>query len=412
MRARRFGAALVTLAVLSGLAAPPPAQAAEPIRIGFIAPLTGIFAQVGKDMLEGLQLGLDQAGYQTAGRKIQLIAEDTEGQTATALAKYRKLTAQDRIDVLVGVLLVNTGYALMPFIERDQLPTLYLTTPDDVTKRRRAQFILRTTFAASQPMHAFGDYVAKVVKYKRVATIAIDNGYGHEQAGGFQSVFEANGGKVVQKLWYPLNALDFAPYIAQIRRDVDAVLAVNVGAQAIRFFQQYNNSTLKGKVPLLTSGVTTDVVHLRTLKLEPVGVVSALNWAPAVKNPANDEFVKLARTKLDKEPSLYHMSMYSAARWILEGARLLKGEVSNRKAFLDGIRSAAETIPDPRGPLKLDEYGNPTQNIYVFKTEAVDGRSQNVVLHTYPMVSQFWTWSPEEFLKRPAYSRDFPPVSD
>ena len=41
----------------------------------------------------------------------------------------------------------------------------------------------------------------------------------------------------------------------------------------------------------------------------------------------------------------------------------------------------------------------------------MDGRLQNSVIHTYPMVSQFWTWSPEEFLKRPAYSRDYPSVS-
>ena len=391
---------------------PPSARADETIRVGFMGPLTGIFAQVGKDMLEGLQLGLDSAGGQVAGRKIELIAEDNEGQTATAIAKYRKLTTQDRIDVLVGLLLVNTGYALAPSIERDQLPTLYLTTPDDLTKRRRAQWILRSSFAASQPMHAFGDYAARVLKYRRVATIALDNGYGHEQTGGFQKVFEGHGGKVVQKLWYPLNALDFAPYIAQIRRDVDAVLAVTVGAQAIRFFQQYDTSTLKGKVPLITSGVTTDVVHLRALTTEPVGVVSALNWAPALDNPANVEFVKLVQTKVGKVPSLYHMCMYSAGRWIVEGARLVNGDVADRKKFLAGIRRAAETIPDPRGPLKFDEYGNPTQNIYILKAELEGERPRNAVLHTYPTVSQFWTWSAEDFLKQPAYGRDYPPPSE
>jgi branched-chain amino acid transport system substrate-binding protein len=32
------------------------------------------------------------------------------------------------------------------------------------------------------------------------------------------------------------------------------------------------------------------------------------------------------------------------------------------------------------------------------------------VIHTYPAVSQFWTYKPEEFLKNPPYSRDYPPV--
>ena len=38
------------------------------------------------------------------------------------------------------------------------------------------------------------------------------------------------------------------------------------------------------------------------------------------------------------------------------------------------------------------------------------GRLQNTVIHTYPMVSQFWTYKPEEFLKTPQYDRSYPPV--
>jgi branched-chain amino acid transport system substrate-binding protein len=404
----------IVLAILSFTAGVAPASAApagEPIRIGFMAPLSGVFAQAGRDMLAGFQLGLEQAGYAVAGRKIELIVEDNEGQTATAVAKYRKLVTQDRIHLLAGILLVNTGYALVPLIERDQLPTLYLTTPDDLTKRRRVKWILRTNFAASQPMHAFGDYVANQLKYKRVATIALDNGFGHEQIGGFQAVFEANGGKVVQKLWYPLNALDFAPYLAQIRRDVDAVVSVNVAAQAVRFMQQYDTSALKGKVAHVGSGVGTDAGVLRALGREPIGVVSNLLWSAALPNAANQAFLKLVEPKVGKSPSYFTAIMYSAARWTVEGARLVNGDVDKRDTFLAAIKKAAETIEDPRGPIKFDEYNNPTENIYILRTDEVDGRLQNSVIHTYPMVSQFWTWSPEEFLKRPPYSRDYPPVS-
>jgi len=63
----------------------------------------------------------------------------------------------------------------------------------------------------------------------------------------------------------------------------------------------------------------------------------------------------------------------------------------------------------PRGPVEMDAYGNPTQNIYVRKVERVGGTLQNTVIHTYPSVSQFWKYNPEEFLKQPVYSREFPP---
>jgi len=231
----RVVALVLALVLLTAVATP----AADPIRVGFMGPLSGIFAQAGKDMLDGLKMGLEAGGGQVAGRKIELIEEDTEGNPATAQAKYRKLVQQDKIHVLTGILLANIGYALVPPIERDELPSLFLTTPDDLTKRRPPKWILSSNFAASQPMHALGDYAAKTLKFKRVAALAMDNPFGHECIGGFQRVFEDAGGRVVQKTWVPLNAMDFAPYLGQVPRDVDALVQVFVAGQAVRFAKQY-----------------------------------------------------------------------------------------------------------------------------------------------------------------------------
>lgn len=82
--------------------------------------------------------------------------------------------------------------------------------------------------------------------------------------------------------------------------------------------------------------------------------------------------------------------------------------IGNR--LLAALKKASETTEDPRGPIKLDEYGNPTENVYIVKVEKVGGRLQNTIIHTYPMVSQFWTYKPEEFLKTPVYERNYPPV--
>src|SRR5215510_4655859 len=70
-RSSRLVRTLAALALASCVAGgADTAWAAETIRVGFMAPLTGIFAQAGKDMLEGLKLAFEQIGYQTAGRKI------------------------------------------------------------------------------------------------------------------------------------------------------------------------------------------------------------------------------------------------------------------------------------------------------------------------------------------------------
>ena len=402
----RAGVPALALALL----ATGPVAAAEAIRVGYLGPLTGIFAQAGKDMLDGFKMAFEQAGYQAGGRKIELIEEDDEGNPATAQAKYRKLVTQDRIHVLAGILLSNIGYALVPPIERDRVPALFLTTPDDLTKRRPTKYILRTNFSASQPMHALGDYAAKTLKYKRVAVIAMDNAFGYEGIGGFQRVFEDAGGRVAQKVWVPLNAMDFAPYLSQVPGDVDAVVQVFVAGQAVRFAKQYGESALRGKVPLIGTGVFSDQSSLGGMGDEAIGHVGALIWAPTLANPANRVFMQLAEPKIKRTPSYFHAVMYSAGRWILEAARSLDGNVEDRDRLLAALRKASETTEDPRGPIKLDEYGNPTENVYIVRVEKVGGRLQNTVIHTYPMVSQFWTYRPEEFLKTPAYDRSFPPV--
>ena len=397
-------------AALLLLLAGTPAAAAEPIRIGFMAPASGLFAQAGKDMLDGMRLGLEEAGFQAAGRKIELIAEDDEGNNSTAVAKYRKLVEYDHVHVFAGVLLVNIGYGLAPMIDRDQIPSVFLTTPDDLTKRRRTKWMIRAALSASQPMHAMGDYAYRVLGYRKVVELAADNGYGQEQMAGFQRVFEDLGGKVVQKIWVPVNAQDFAPYINQLPRDVDAVVTCFFAGQAVRFLRQYAESGLRGKIPLIGSGTTVEDSILRALGDEAEGYVGAMTWAPTVDTPANRTFVKWASARLGRTPSYYHAFMYSAARWIVEAAGRVQGHVEDRARFLAAIRQAAEG-QDIRGPIRIDEFGNPTQNVYILKTEKSDGAMQNTVVYTYPMVSQFWTYKPEEFLRAPAYDRNYPPVT-
>jgi len=78
--------------------------------------------------------------------------------------------------------------------------------------------------------------------------------------------------------------------------------------------------------------------------------------------------------------------------------------VEDRAAFREALRSVR--VADlPRGPMRLDEYGSPIENVYVRKVERVNGELQNTVVDTFPDVSQFWTYNPADYLARPLYSR-------
>jgi branched-chain amino acid transport system substrate-binding protein len=398
--------ALVCAAALLRAQAP-----ADPIRIGFIVPLSGPFAQNGRDILNGFLLLLDEAGYRAGGRQIQLIVEDDEAIPAVTLTKARKLVESDRVHLMAGTLLASSGYALAPYVDAQQIPMVYpVVSSDDLTQRRRSKWIVRTGWTSSQPNHAFGEYAYRTLGYRSVATIALDYAFGWESVGGFQRTFEAEGGRVVQKMWTPISVHDFAPYLAQISRDVDAVYALFLGRTALQFMRQYAEYGLKARVPLIGSGTTTDESVLPFMGDEAIGAVTSLQYSAALDTPDNRRFASAYRRRYNKTASYYAESMYTGGKWVLAAVEALGGRVEDRAELLDALR-AAQPTGLPRGPVELDEYGNPIQNIYIRRVERVNGELQNSVIATIPRVSQFWKFNPAEYLRLPLYSRRVVPGS-
>jgi len=406
----RLVASAVLLLLVAALVAPlgAPAQSA-PIKIGFLAPLTGPFAQIGKDMVNGNQLYLAEIGGQVAGRKIEVVVEDDEGNPATALNKSRKLVDQDKVAIVTGGMLANVGYALQPYIDGQKIPATFpVIAADDLTQRKPAKWIVRTGWSTSQPMHPFAEWVLKNTKYRKIAAIGMDYAFGYEIIGGFQQVFEEGGGQIVQRIWAPLNTNDFAPFLAQLRRDSDAVLALFTGRLALQFLKQYQEAGLKDKLPLLGGGTITDETVLPQMGDEAIGVITALHYSQALDNPTNAKFNKAFEASAGKIASYYSEATYTNARWIVEAIKAVNGKVEDRDAFLAALRKV-DLKETARGPLKVDDFGNPIQNIYIRKVERVGGKLQNTVIATYPGVSQFWKYKPDEYMKRPLYSRDYPP---
>ena len=402
--------ALVTVVLALLVAAGATLAQAPPIKIGFVTSLTGVAAQAGKDMVDGLTMYLEETKYQMGGRKVELIVEDDQGRPDTALAKLRKVVEHDQVHIVAGVLFGHLGYALAPKIEAYKIPGLItVAASDDLTQRLKYKWIVRTGWASSQPSHPFGEYAAKTLGHKKVAVIASDYAFAWEVVGGFQKTFEESGGQIVQKLWVPLGAMDISPYIARLKRDADAVFTMIAGASTIQFFKQYQDAGLTGKIPLIGGGPAVDEALLPQMGDEALGVITPLIYSAALDTPVNRKFVKDYRAKFGKVPSYFSETNYTSGRWISEAVKAVGGKVEDREAFLAALRKV-EIGDAVRGPVRLDAYGNPVQNVYIRKVERnKDGELQNTVILTVPNVSQFWKYSPEEYVKQPLYQRDVPP---
>jgi branched-chain amino acid transport system substrate-binding protein len=379
-----------------------------PIKIGFITSLSGAAKPQATEMVNGIQLYLESVHYKLAGHPVLLLVENDGGDPATAMEKVRKLVDQDHVQVLDGLILANVGYSVAPLVDKLRVPTIYaVSAGDDLTQRQHHEWVVRTGWNSSMPSLPFGDWVLHTLHYKRVATLGMDYAFGWEVVGGFQKAFEDSGGQVVQKLWAPLGFTDFTNYINGLHKDADAVFINSFGTAAVIVDKQYKQ--LGPKLPMIGGGTSFDESVLRGLGDEAIGAISPMPYSAALETPANKKFVTAYRAKYQgQDPSWFAECGYTSGMFIDKAVQSLKGDLSSPKQFLDAIKSV-QLSDAPRGPVRLDSTGNPIENIYVRKVERKNGRLQNTVIHTFKNVSQFWTYKPEEYLKQPAYSRNYPP---
>ncbi|MGI4792957.1 MAG: ABC transporter substrate-binding protein, partial [Janthinobacterium lividum] len=325
------------------------------------------------------------------------------------LQKARRLVEQAKVDMLFGDLLANTGLAVANYVKGTGTPYFIpIIAADDLTQRARIPNVVRVAgYSASQTTRPLGDWALKQ-GYKRVATISQDYTFGHEQCGGFCQTLSEGGGTVVSQLWNPLNTADFSPYMGQLADlNLDAVFAMETGADATRLIQAYASFGLKDSVPLLGAMNLTDQSVIRTLGDEALGIISPGHFAEGSDDPKVKAFVKLHQEKFGTIPSLYGFSMYSGAMWIYKALEKNGGKTD--PATLLSAVSATELDDSPLGStVKLDKLGNPIYDVFIRKVvRNPQGKLWNVPIAEYPAVSQFWHYDAETYMKQPPYSRNF-----
>ena len=397
------------IASSAGVAMPSLVRAqSAPIRIALLTVKTGPLAQGGIQMEQGLATFLKERNGTIAGRKVELITADTGGNPAGARTKAQEVVERSRADVVIGPLAAFELLAITDYIRQRQVPLISLAAAEDVTQRNVNPWVLRPSASSGQCSHVMADYAAKEMGLKRMATISEDFAFGHEQVGAFLRVFEESGGKIVRKLWPPLNAPDFTPFIAQIG-DVDGVFTGFAGSNPLKFLRAYSDLGLKGRVPVTGGWTALDDALLKSFGDEAVGAISATFYSADYASDTNRRFVAAMARDYDVVPGAYSAGTYLAGQCIEAGLQALDGRSDDKKALVDAIRGLRLT-DTLRGPMSFDTSGNAVGDVFIRRCERRDGKLVNATIKTYERVSQFWKYEPEEFIRQPVYSRDYPPA--
>ena len=385
------------------------AQQSGPIKIGLLVPLTGPLATPGIDMVDGFKLYWEQVGNTAGGRKVEYVIADTTCNPDQAITQARRLVHQEKVHIMVGPLCGHEGPAVAQVSKETGIPLVMDTAgADNVTKWDRTPTVVRTAVSASQIGHPFGDYLYKELGARNVTIIGQDYTWGHEVTLGFVQTYKELGGKVAKLIWNPIGTKDYGPTIASIAPESDAVVAVVVGADRIRLFEAWFGFGMDKKFKIY-GAYWMHQDALPQMDDRAIGMIgNSLHYAAGSDTPDNKAFVDAFAKKHKRLPSWFAESAYTASLWTRTAIEVVKGNVEDKEGFLKAMRAA--TIKAPRGTLKMDAYDNPIQNVYITKIQKINHPALgpvlvNVPIKTYENVSQFWTWTPEEFLKRGPYKR-------
>ena len=220
---------------LWGLIQPAYAQA-PPIKIGVVFPLTGPLAAQGGPERDAVKQAFDEENYQVAGRKIELIFEDSQAKPDVALTKFKKLVEYDRAHLLLSELVSSIGAAVAPYVSSERIPWVSTVALAGLTRAQRSPYIFRFVPSSYQ----FGLTAAQWVKqqgWKKVYFIGWNAPPSREAADAVKKVFgEEN---VVEAMFPNVNTPDYGPYLAKLDASkADGLLAAMWGADAVRITRQ------------------------------------------------------------------------------------------------------------------------------------------------------------------------------
>ncbi len=355
------------------------AQAAEPLKIGLVLPLSGPFAPYGKQIEHGVRLYLKQNGDSVAGRKVELIVKDDTG-VAPEVSKRaaQELVVKDKVDILAGFGLTPSAFAVAPIATEAKKPMIVMNAATS-SVTTKSDYIVRTSMTLPQNSAPIATWAAKN-GIKKVFTVVADYGPGIDAETQFKKTFSAAGGEVVGEVRTPMKNPDFAPFLQRIKdaRPQAVFLFLPSGEQGIGFMKGFAERDLgKAGIQLIATGDLTDEDTLDAIGDPALGIITSFHYSEAHKSAQNQAYVQAYYKAYPKDrPNFMSVGGYDGMQLIAEVLKKTGGNAEG-DAFIAAAKGMKWT--SPRGPVAIDAATRDiVQTVYIRKVERVDGKLQNV----------------------------------
>lgn len=350
-------AAAACLAVVAGAV-----QAQAPIKIGFVAELSGPQGALGQDQYDGFMMVVERNGGRLGGVPVQVLREDSQLKPDVATQIVQKLIERERVPIITGITFSNIMMAVhKPITEAGVFLIGSNGGPAPIAGAQCSPFQFITSWQNDNQAEVVGKY-AMDKGYKRVIGMAPNYQAGKDFVAGFKRFYK---GEVIDEIYTPLNQPDFAAELAQVAaKKPDAVYVFYPGGLGVNFVRQYQQAGLLGKIPLLTTS-TTDGSTLPAQGDAALGVISGTFWGPDFNNPASRRFVDEFEAKYKRIPSQYAAQSYDAALLLDSAIAKVRGNVADKNAFRAALKAA--DFQSVRGSFRFNNNHFPVQDQHIFE---------------------------------------------
>jgi branched-chain amino acid transport system substrate-binding protein len=346
--------------------------AADKLKIGFLATLSGPAGLYGQNLRDGFMLGVEEFGGKLGGLPTEVSINDAQFKPDVAKQLAEKLIQRDRVDIITGTMYTNILLAIYDAVVDSKTVLISQSAgPSVIAGKKCSPYFFTTAGVLEQVSAAVGQYLQDQ-NVKRVVAIAANYQAGMDSIAGFKLRYK---GTIVNTIYPALGQPDYSVELSQIAAaKPDAVYAFIPTGVTINFVKQYNEAGLAQKIPLYTTNMIGSAT-LPAIGDIAIGARSAAFWTPDLNNEASNRFVAAFRKKYDYVPSVYAAQAYDAARLIDAAVRQIGGKVEDKEALVKALATAK--FDSVRGPFKFNNNHFPIQNFYA--TEIIKDKDGTLI---------------------------------
>jgi branched-chain amino acid transport system substrate-binding protein len=220
------------------------AFAADPVKIGHVAALSGASAQSGEAITRGLALAIDEVnakGGLLGGRKLELIQRDDESNPPKGLIAARELVFQEKVAAIFGGIDTPVSLAIVPLVNKEKMPFMGVWAAGTGITRNGANpnYVFRVSAVDDDVDIKLLKYANEKFKAKKAGLMLINNPWGQSNEKGLIAAAKDNSAITIAGISKFENTdVDMVPHLTRLKEaGADAIiLVVNAppGAQMMK----------------------------------------------------------------------------------------------------------------------------------------------------------------------------------